>query len=53
VPLADALFSLLARSGHACTPEMIERTCEFIYREGLAATCRGGAGEAATKKGKM
>lgn len=24
------------RSGHTCTPEMIERTCDFIWRRGLS-----------------
>ncbi|GAA5842896.1 hypothetical protein JCM9279_004021 [Rhodotorula babjevae] len=46
------------KTGHACTPEMIERTCEFIYREGLMASARGreaaqGAAPAAAARGKM
>ncbi|GAA5895487.1 hypothetical protein JCM8208_005246 [Rhodotorula glutinis] len=43
------------KTGHACTPEMIERTCEFIVREGLAASApgRGGGGAGAATRGKM
>ncbi|KPV73132.1 uncharacterized protein RHOBADRAFT_55354 [Rhodotorula graminis WP1] len=53
------------KTGHACTPEMIERTCEFICREGLAApvaaSARGGieaaqgapAAAATAARGKM
>ncbi|BGP43711.1 hypothetical protein JCM10449v2_007756 [Rhodotorula kratochvilovae] len=48
------------QTGHACTPEMIERTCEFLWREGLArssgSSAAAGAGRTDGKegvKGKM
>ncbi|GAA5822271.1 hypothetical protein JCM3770_002511 [Rhodotorula araucariae] len=33
------------KTGHACTPEMIERTCEFVWREGLARDVKGAKGK--------
>ncbi|GAA6003312.1 alpha/beta hydrolase family protein [Rhodotorula paludigena] len=46
------------KTGHACTPEMIERACEFVWRQGLAATSSSpssvaSSGAEPVQRGKM